>query len=109
MVEPHNSHESISGRVIYVCLKINNKYSVKVIQAYAPTSTHDDEEVEQFYEDVEKAMDEDPSHYQYLIGDFNAKLGKREEEFLLAISASTEETNVEIHYSISYSNTIYSQ
>lgn len=42
--------------------------------------THDDEEVEQFYEDVEKAMNENPSHFQYLIGDFNAKLGKREDD-----------------------------
>jgi hypothetical protein len=29
--------KSISDRVIYVCLKINSKYSIKVIQAYAPT------------------------------------------------------------------------
>src|SRR6202012_424302 len=72
--------KSISDRVIYICLKINSQYSVKVIQVYAPTSTHDDEEVETFYEDVEKALDENRSHYQYIVGDFNAKLGKREEE-----------------------------
>jgi hypothetical protein len=52
---------------------------------YAPTTTHDVEEVEQFYEDVEKAMNESSSHYQYLIGDFNAKLGKREEESEVSI------------------------
>jgi hypothetical protein len=73
--------------VIYVCLKINSRYTVKVIQVYAPTSTHDDDEVEQFYEDVEKAMDENPSHYQYLIGDFNAKLGKREEDSEVSIGS----------------------
>ena len=77
----HITHtKSISDRVIYVCLKINSKYSIKVIQAYAPTSTHDDEEVETFYEDVEKAMVENRTHYQFIVGDFNAKLGKREEE-----------------------------
>ena len=37
-------------------------------------STHDDEEVEAFYEDVEKA-----------IADFNAKLRKREEESEVSI------------------------
>ena len=72
--------KSISDRVIYVCLKINSKYSIKVIQAYAPTSTHDDEEVETFYEDIEKALDENRSYFQYIVGDFNAKIGKREEE-----------------------------
>ena len=76
--------KSISDRVIYVCLKINSKYSVKVIQVYAPTSTHDDK-VEIFYEDVAKAMDDNRSHYQYIVGDFNAKLGKREEETEISI------------------------
>src|ERR1700761_2016532 len=66
--------KSISDRVIYVCLKINSMYSVKVIQAYAPTSTHDDEEVETFYADIATAMEENRSHYQCLVG---AKLGKR--------------------------------
>lgn len=69
---------SISDRVIYVCLKLNEMYSVKVIQAYAPTTTHD-EEVETFYEDVSRAMEENRAHYQILTGDFNAKLGKRED------------------------------
>ena len=77
--------KSISDRVIYVCLKINSKYSVKVIQAYAPTSTHDDEEVEAFYEDVGKAIGENRSHYQYIVGDFNPKLGKWEEESEVSI------------------------
>ncbi|XP_037028796.1 uncharacterized protein LOC119069032 [Bradysia coprophila] len=30
-------------------------------------------------------MDENPSHYQYLVGDFNAKLGKREEDSEVSI------------------------
>lgn len=82
----HITHtKSISDRVIYVCLRINSKYSVKVIQAYAPTSTHDDEEVEVFYEDVAKAMEDNRAHYQYIVGDFNAKLGKREEESEISI------------------------
>lgn len=86
--------KSISDRVIYVSLKINNRYSVKLIQVYAPTSTHDDEEVERFYEDVEKALNENPSHYQYLIGDFNAKLGKREEDSEVSIgSFSNDQRN----------------
>ena len=82
-----------------------------MIQAYAPTSTHDDEEVEIFYEDVEKAMDENRSYFQYLVGDFNAKLGKRAEESEVSIESlvTTKETDVETHYSISYSNTICSQ
>lgn len=50
-----------------------------MIQSYAPTTTHDDEEVEAFYEDISEAMEENRAHYRILAGDFNAKLGKRED------------------------------
>lgn len=35
-------------------------------------------EVEMFYEDIAKAMEENRTHYMYRVGDFNAKLGKSE-------------------------------
>ena len=60
--------------MIYACLKLNARYSIKVIQTYAPTTRHDDEEVEMFYEDIARAMEENQTHYQFLVGDFNAKL-----------------------------------
>lgn len=71
---------TISSRVIYVCLKLNRRHSIKIIQAYAPTSTHSDEEMERFYDDVSKAMNENRTHYMMLIGDFNAKVGKKADE-----------------------------
>ena len=72
---------------LYICLKINSQYCVKVIQVYAPTSTHDNKEVETLYEDVEKVLEENRTHYQYIVGDFNAKLGKREEESEVSIGS----------------------
>lgn len=53
---------------------------MKIIQIYAPTSTHSDEEMEAFYDDVSRAMNENRTHYLYLVGDFNAKLGKKADE-----------------------------
>ena len=47
----------------------------KVVQVYAPTSTHEDEEVEEFYEEVSKIMSESKSYYKIVIEDFNAKAG----------------------------------
>ena len=40
-----------------------------------PTSTHEDEEVEEFYEEVSKIMSENKSYYKIVKGDFNAKVG----------------------------------
>ena len=68
---------SINEREAGLILKLNKRYQVKVIQVYAPTSTHDDEEVERFYEDVETAMRRNKTHFTFVIGDFNAKIGQK--------------------------------
>ena len=56
-------------------IKINTKYYLQVVQVYAPTSTHEGEEVDKFYEEVSKIMSEDKSYYKIVRGDFNAKVG----------------------------------
>ena len=61
---------SINERVAGLVLKLNKRYQVKVIQVYAPTSTHDDEEVERFYEDVENAMKRNKTQFTFVIGDY---------------------------------------
>ena len=45
-------------------IKNNNKYYLQVVQVYAPISTHEDEEVEEFYEEVSKIMSENKSYYK---------------------------------------------
>lgn len=50
-----------------------------VIQIYAPTSTAEDEEIEHFYEMVQKVVDETPKgDVLHVIGDWNAKVGDEE-------------------------------
>ena len=70
--------ESVSTRVAYLILRISSRYSLKVIQVYAPTSAHPDDEVETMYEDISKAMHGSKTHFTVVMGDFNAKLGKRD-------------------------------
>ena len=41
---------------------------------YVPTSEHDDETVEKFYEELEKAVDMKSCRHHILMGDFNAKI-----------------------------------
>ncbi|CAK1595319.1 unnamed protein product [Parnassius mnemosyne] len=69
---------SVSTRVAYLILRITKRYSLKVIQVYAPTSARPDEEVEEMYEDISRAMHSSKTQYTVLMGDFNAKLGTRE-------------------------------
>ncbi|KAL0868479.1 hypothetical protein ABMA27_007962 [Loxostege sticticalis] len=68
---------SVSSRVAYLILRLSKRYSLKVIQVYAPTSKHPDEEVEVMYEDISRAIHKSTTYFNVVMGDFNAKLGKR--------------------------------
>ena len=58
-------------------LKIIAKpFDIAIIQVYAPTSEHSDEEIEVFYEHVQKAIKQTKStDVVVIIGDFNPKVG----------------------------------
>ena len=43
---------SKNGRVAGLLIKLNNKYKIKIVQVYAPTSAYADEDVERCNEDV---------------------------------------------------------
>lgn len=46
-----------------------------MIQAYAPTSSHNDEEVEELYAEITKTMERN-SHDKIIMGVFNTKIGQ---------------------------------
>ena len=70
---------SVSTRVAYLILKLTRRYSLKVIQVYAPTSTHLDDEVEAVYDDITRALhNTTKTHFTVVMGDFNAKVGVQE-------------------------------
>ena len=58
-------------------IKINTKYYLQVVQVYAPTSTNEDEEVE---EEVSKIMSENKSYYKIVIRDFSAKVDGHQQD-----------------------------
>ncbi|XP_064076267.1 craniofacial development protein 2-like [Vanessa tameamea] len=67
---------SVSNRVAYLIIKLTERYSLKVVQAYAPTSTHSDDEVEEMFDDISRALHSTTkTHYNVVMGDFNAKVG----------------------------------
>ena len=64
-------HSSRTGTLL---ISIDNSRTLKTIQAYAPTSLCEEEELEGFYLEFEEALKE-KSAYTVLMGDFNAKIG----------------------------------
>ena len=70
----------ISERVIMIKPEAK-PFDLVIVQVYAPTSEYSEEELEDFYEDVQKAINQTKStDIVYIIGDMNAKIGKGKEE-----------------------------
>ena len=70
-------YRSSSERVAMVVLQLKSMYRVKIVQVYAPTSTYDDEVIEDMYEEINKLFDSVPTKYTMVLGDLNAKIGMR--------------------------------
>lgn len=69
--------KKISSRVIYIITRLNKRYFIKIVQVYAPTSSHAGDEVDVFYEDIGLAWKDQKTHSTFLCGYFNAKVGLR--------------------------------
>ena len=59
-------------------------FNITVIQVYAPTSNAEEAEVERFYKDLQDLLElTPPKHVLFIIGDWNAKVGRKEVRILL--------------------------
>ena len=63
-----------SSRVAELVVRVTDRYQLKIVQVYAPTTSHSDEETDNFYNTIDKIL-EKQTHYTIVMGDFNAKVG----------------------------------
>ncbi|KAK6760200.1 hypothetical protein RB195_021624 [Necator americanus] len=76
-----DSHEILSPRLAILRLRLPSaQKSISIINCYSPTSPADDSELDAFYEELEEVVHNEKSFYKFVVGDFNAKLGKATEE-----------------------------
>uniref|UniRef100_A0A0K8SN56 Reverse transcriptase domain-containing protein n=1 Tax=Lygus hesperus TaxID=30085 RepID=A0A0K8SN56_LYGHE len=80
-VSPRCAHlitgfKPISPRICY--LRIKGKfYNFSVLSAYAPTEVSEDEKKEEFYDQLDRAIDACPTHdARIIVGDLNAQVGR---------------------------------
>ena len=67
-----------NNRMIFVCFQ-GKPLNIMVIQAYAPTSNAEEDEVEWFYEDLQDLLELiSKKNVLFIIGDWNAKVGSQE-------------------------------
>lgn len=68
----------LSDRIIWIKIE-NNPTNINIIQVYAPTSLAEEEEIENFYDNLEEAMKLCKSNeILFIIGDSKAIVGKHE-------------------------------
>ena len=69
----------MSDTVLMVKLK-GNPFDITIIQVYAPTESHSEQEMDMFYEEVDKAKKQAGSQDIVIVmGDWNAKIGRGRE------------------------------
>ena len=68
---------SLNERIASVTIKLSKRYNLKVVQVHAPTCSYSDDDVESFYEDIQAIVDRNKAHFTVIMGDFNAKVGKK--------------------------------
>ncbi|KAK6741425.1 hypothetical protein RB195_009339 [Necator americanus] len=75
-----DSHEILSPRLAILRLSPLHQKSISIINCYSPTSAADESELDAFYEELEEVVRNKKSFYKFVVGDFNAKLGKATED-----------------------------
>ena len=48
-----------SSRVAELVLRITDRYQLKIVQVYAPTTTHSDEETDNFYNTIDMILEKE--------------------------------------------------
>ena len=67
---------TVSSRLIAIRLKAS-PFSITITQAYAPTTDYDDDDIEDFYDQLQEVTDQAPKKDTLVVqGDWNAKIGE---------------------------------
>ena len=62
-----------SSRVAELVVRVTDRYQLKIVQVYAPTTSHSDEETDNFYNTIDNIL-EKQTHYTIAMGDLMRKL-----------------------------------
>ncbi|KAK6735475.1 hypothetical protein RB195_018594 [Necator americanus] len=75
-----DSHEILLARLGILHLRPVLQKPISIINCYSKTSAAEESELEAFYEKLEEVLRNEISFYKFVVGNFNAKLGKATEE-----------------------------
>ena len=66
----------VSSRLTTIRMKAS-PFNITIIQTYAPTTDYDDDDIEDFYDQLQEVIDQAPKKDILVVqGDLNAKIGE---------------------------------
>jgi exonuclease III len=72
-------YKAVNDRIMYIRVKAR-PVNISCIQVYAPTTSVETEDIEEFYRNLQSVLNEIPNKdVLILMGDWNSKIGKGEE------------------------------
>ena len=73
------NHRAYSDRIIYIRIR-SKPLNITILQVCTPTSDTSEDETEQFYSEIQSALNQtSKKNLMYVMDDFNAKVGNRED------------------------------
>ncbi|VDO20785.1 unnamed protein product [Heligmosomoides polygyrus] len=77
-----DSHEILSPRLTVLRIQLARQKIISIINCYSPKSAADEAEMNAFYGQLEVVIRCEKSLYKFIVGGFNARIGKaREDEY----------------------------
>ncbi len=72
--------KGISERICYLKMEIEKNLRMAIFQIYAPRMDADKTETEKFYSNLEELINQEREYYTIIMEDWNAKIGKIENQ-----------------------------
>ncbi|PZC76173.1 hypothetical protein B5X24_HaOG204917 [Helicoverpa armigera] len=69
-----------SERIAVLKFRLTHTKTLTLVQTYAPTSAYSDDDVEDYYDLLNKACEDNRGTFNIVLGDFNAKIGARQDQ-----------------------------
>ena len=69
--------QGITGRMATPEIELSKRYSMQIIQIYAPTIEYPDEEIEELYSSISRNLGDSKNYFKNVMGDFNTKVGTK--------------------------------
>ncbi|KAE9417936.1 hypothetical protein Angca_003248, partial [Angiostrongylus cantonensis] len=74
-----DSYEILFPRIAVLRFQLSHYKKITIIHCYSPTDAADEYEINAFYYQLEEIIRNDKVYHKFVVGDFNARIGKANE------------------------------